>query len=86
MDERDRERQRLGELPDIRSDPRPESTGVLLSDEIRAYVAEGKLLEPFKEENLKPAGYELTVGDRAMKGGKFVRLEGVDDEVKIPPF
>ena len=86
MDERDRERQRLEKLPDIRTDPRPELTGVLLSDEIEAYVDEGKLIEPFNRENLKPAGYELTVGDRAMKGGKFVRLEGVDDEVRIPPF
>ena len=86
MNERDRERRRLEKLPDIRSDPRPESTGVLLSDEIEAYVAEGKLIEPFKKENLKPAGYELTVGDRAMKGGEFVRLEWTGDEVRIPPF
>lgn len=86
MGEREREQKRLAALPDIRTDPRPESTGVLLSDEIRAYVEEGKLIEPFREKRLKPAGYELTVGNQAMKGGEFVRLEGVDSEVKIPPF
>ena len=86
MSERDREKKRLAAFPDISSDPRPESVGLLLSDEIEAYTREGKLIDPFIKENLKPAGYELTVGDRAMKGGKFVRLEGVDSEVKIPPF
>ena len=86
MDEREREQKRLAELPDIRTDPRPGLPGVLLSDEIRKYVEEGKLIRPFCEKRLKPAGYELTVGDQAMKGGEFVRLEGVDSEVKIPPF
>ena len=86
MGEREKEQKRLNALPDIRTDPRPESTGVLLSDEIRAYVKEGKLIDPFIEDRLKPAGYELTVGNQAMKGGEFVRLEGVDSEVRIPPF
>ena len=86
MGERERELKRLAAFPDIWMDPRPESTGVLLRDEIRAYVNEGKLIEPFTEARLKPAGYELTVGNQAMKGGEFVRLEGVDSEVRIPPF
>lgn len=86
MGERDKEKTRVATFRDIRKDPRPDSTGVLLSDEIKAYVKEGRLIEPFIEEHLKPAGYELTVGNQAMKGGEFVRLEGVDSEVKIPPF
>ena len=86
MSRRDDEQTRLNALPDVQKDPRPHKTGVLLSDEIELYVAEGRLIEPFVKDNLKPAGYELTVGDEAMKGGKFIRLDGVDSELKIPPF
>ena len=82
----DRESSRLDKLPDVVRDLRPNDTGVLLSDAIKFYVSSGKMISPFNEKNLKPAEYELTVGDQAMKGGEFVRLEGVDSELNIPPF
>lgn len=41
----------------------PDTTGVLLSDKIERYCKEdSKLIDPFEPENLKPAGYDLTVG------------------------
>ena len=86
MGKREDEKKRLDGFPDVQKDPRPHKTGVLLSDEIELHVAEGRLIDPFVKNNLKPAGYELTVGDQAMKGGKFIRLDGVDSDVRIPPF
>ena len=86
MGRRESETKRLMDLPDLKKDPKPERTGVLLSDDIRFYVQEGKLIGPFDEKNLKPAGYELTVGDEAMRGGKYIPLSGPFSEVKIPPF
>ena len=80
------EKNRLKNLPDLRVDPKPNRTGVLLSHDIRFYVCKGELITPFDEKNLKPAGYELTVGDEAMKGGKYIRLNRPFSAVRIPPF
>lgn len=84
--QKDDERERLEALPDLEIDLKPDKVGVLLSCEIKYYATEGRMIEPFTDSNLKPAGYELTVGDEAMKGGNFINLDGVDSELKIPPF
>jgi len=47
---------------------------VLLSDEIEYYVKQFKLIDPFNPKNLKPAAYELTVGDEYSIGGKIKKL------------
>ena len=86
MRKRELEEKRLSDLPDLPADPRSDRTGVLLSEDIEFYVEEGKLIQPFDENNLKPAGYELTVGDEAMKGGEYIPLSGPFSEVRIPPF
>ena len=82
------ERDRLRAFPALEKDDHPEKSGVLLSDEISFYVEKGRLIEPFDKENLKPASYELTVGDEAMLGGEYYSLgdKGGDSELKIPPF
>jgi deoxycytidine triphosphate deaminase len=60
--------------------------GVLLSDEIERYVNEFKLISPFrKDDQLKPAGYELSIGDEYVLGGEKRNL-GKDGEIRIPPF
>jgi deoxycytidine triphosphate deaminase len=87
MDRKEIERKILEELPCPEDDAliRP---GVLLSDEIERYVNKFKLLDPFYPENLKAAGYELTVGDEYAIGGKIAKLEDEPGkrEVTIPPF
>jgi deoxycytidine triphosphate deaminase len=59
--------------------------GVLLSDEIEHYVGSFKMIDPFTRVNLKSAGYELTVGDELVLGGKKEELKK-DGEIRIPPF
>ena len=87
MTGRKEERARIEKLCDVRVDPHPEVSGVLLSDEIEFYVTHGQLIEPFSDCNLKPAGYELTVGDEAILGGKSLRLNDHDKRgLCIPPF
>ena len=85
-DRREIELARLRNMRDLRVDPHASKSGVLHSDEIVFYAKEAQLILPFKAENLKPAGYELTIGDEAMIGGERVCLEGVDSELRIPPF
>ena len=85
---RQTELHRLDQYPDLKTDKHSGKFGVLLSDEIEFYVEEGKLIDPFDHENLKPAGYELTVGDEAMLGGEYYSLgdSTEDSRLRIPPF
>ena len=77
----------LKKFPDIKKDEGRE-TGVLLSGEIRRYVKEFRLIEPFDGKNLKAASYYLTVGDEYALGGKKSRLYDNPDKnmIKIPAF
>jgi len=59
--------------------------GVLLSDEIEHCVNNFRMIDPFNPENLKPAGYELTVGDQYSLGGEVKPL-GDGEKIPIPPF
>jgi deoxycytidine triphosphate deaminase len=43
------------------------------------------MISPFKPENLKPAGYELSIGDEFVLGGERKEL-GKDGEIRILPF
>ena len=64
------------------------TVGVLLSDEIEYYVEKYKMIDPFKHDNLKPASYELTVGNKYAIGGKNKTLSDKHgkNEIRIPPF
>lgn len=80
------ELERLKHFPCPQSDPRePVPTGVLLSDEIEHYVHTIKLIDPCHPTNLKPAGYELSVGDEYVIGGELRDLKP-DGVIRIPPF
>lgn len=61
---------------------------VLLRDEIRYYVKNHNLIdqESFKERNLKPANYNLTLGSEHRLGGKPVFLDKKNRYLSIPPF
>jgi deoxycytidine triphosphate deaminase len=68
------------------NDPRKDAPrGVLLSDQIEHYVKTFKLIDPFRGENLKAAGYELTIGDEFVLGGTKQYLKA-DGEITIDPF
>jgi deoxycytidine triphosphate deaminase len=82
------EKELLTGTPPAEVDPHPSVHGVLLSDEIIFYATHHNLIRPFNRRNLKPAGYELCVGDEYFLSGKFSRLggEGEDKAIIIPPF
>lgn len=64
------------------------TSGVLLSNEIKYYATSYQMIYPFDEERLKPASYELTVGNNYSIGGKRDVLldEPGKDTIRIPPF
>jgi deoxycytidine triphosphate deaminase len=79
----------LHSIPPPEVDPHPENHGVLLSDEIIYYAENHSLIRPFDRTNLKPAGYELTIGDEYFLSGAFLELDPDDEDkntVIIPPF
>ena len=84
--EREREIERLSNYPCLERDDRREITGVLLSDEIKYYADEYDMIDPFNEENLEPASYNVSVGDQYAVGGKVKKLKDEIDVIEILPF
>src|SRR6266542_1137367 len=83
------ERHKLADLPPSADDPHKNVNGVLLRDEIQFYVRHCHLIRPFDPKNLKPAGYELTVGNEYFISGEFLTLDADSNQkgnVVIPPF
>jgi deoxycytidine triphosphate deaminase len=79
----------LRSLVPLEIDPHQNIGGVLLSDEIIFYADNHNLIAPFSSGNLKPAGYELTVGDEYFLNGQFLELALQDPDkqtITIPPF
>jgi deoxycytidine triphosphate deaminase len=71
-------------------DPDPLQKGMLLSDRIRFYVDNLKMIWPFHETHLRPASYELTLGSEYLfnrdgsRPGSLQKLEP-GQELLIPP-
>jgi deoxycytidine triphosphate deaminase len=84
MSPRDRERERLLELPEAKASLTP-GAGVLLADDIQRCCETFSLITPFTPSQLKAASYRLTVGCRYSLGGERKTLAD-SDEIKIPPF
>lgn len=83
------ERAIIDKLEPSDEDPHSNICGVLLSDEIEFYVNNFKLITHFNRTNLKPAAYELTVGDEYFISGEFLTLDSTGNEnskIIIPPF
>ncbi|MFZ2071323.1 MAG: deoxynucleoside kinase [Halobacteriota archaeon] len=87
MNRKEQEKELLKNYQCLEIDPL-ETAGVLLSNEIKYYVKEYKLIEPFNIDNLKPAAYKLTIGDEYAKGGNIKKLydEPGKNEIRIPPY
>lgn len=67
-------------------DPWPELQGMLTSEHIRDYhEAVGRMIRPFDGERLKPASYELTLGNSCLVEGKPVILDDDNPVLQIPP-
>lgn len=80
---------KLNALSPSEDDPHLGANGVLLSDEIQFYAQYHNLIAPFEAKNLKPAAYELTIGDEYFLSGEFLTLDVASDDrnrVIIPPF
>lgn len=77
---------RLNNIPTLEQDPFPDEHGVLLSDKITILARDHNLVFPFDEENLKPAAYELTLGNEYYLNGQFNSLKGAPDKITIKPF
>lgn len=77
----------LKSLPDIPV-PQKIEAGVLLCDQIAHYATKYQMIDPFSLSKLKPAAYELSVGDLYSIGGKTYTLspERPDEEIVIKPF
>jgi len=78
---------RLRQLPEI-PDTLPSGEivpGVLLSERIKHFVTKYNMIHPFDEDHLKPASYELSVGDSYAKGEKISQLNP-GEVIKIEPF
>lgn len=86
VEKREAEYNILDNLVVLDEDPDPTIKGVLLSDQISFYADKHKLIHPFDKANLKPAGYELTVGDEYFRGGEYHSLEKENGKIVIPPF
>jgi deoxycytidine triphosphate deaminase len=84
---RDAELELLKKLPSAPQFPNFEP-GVLLSDRIEYLATHYKLIDPFRQDKLKPAAYELSVGDLYSMGGETHRLleEPGRNELVIKPF
>jgi len=80
---REEQLERIKKYPPLEDDPKPGQHGILLSDQITYFATHHRLIEPFDKINLKPAGYELTVGDEYFMSGEFIDLE---DTLTILPF
>ena len=82
------ELQRLESFVPADVDSEPDKHGVLLSDQIKHLVNECQLIDPYDPKNLKPAGYEITVGDEYYLGGEYYSFDDVShgNSIIIPPF
>lgn len=78
--------ERLSRLPQFPSKLADEEKGVLLSDRIKRYCQDYKLIEPFDPERLlKPAGYDLTVGrNYSIRGEPGALNDGM--RLEIEPY
>lgn len=64
------------------------TNGVLLSDEIELLAQTGNFIVPFNKDSLKPAGYELSVGDEWYIEGVFHKFgdKNSPNYIEIKPF
>ena len=80
------EKRRLSELPFFERDPACPGSGVLLSDLIEHYCSpKFSLIAPFHRDYLRPAGYDLRVGNNYTKDGLCCGLS-TGESLTIDPY
>jgi len=68
-------------------DPRGAIRGaVLLSDEIKHFAEQHKMIDPFNEEHLKAAAYHLSLGEECQQRGSPVALSETNRYLRIKPY
>ena len=69
----------------LKQDCFPDEHGVLLSDRIEYYVRKHRIIEPFDEGCLEPAGYKMRIGDHYYRG--VIKEDLADgDRLIIDPY
>ena len=63
------------DISDLERDFYAHVHGVLLSDLIKRYVRSHSMIQPFCEDSLEPAGYQMRVGERYFRGTQEVELQ-----------
>lgn len=87
MNTKQKEIERLQALGDaLELDPQPKRSGVLLAEDIKYFSEEHKLISPFFPCRLKPAAYELSVGDECYVAGTYKKLTDDDPTITLAPF
>ena len=69
----------------LEKDDRPCEYGVLLSDKIKHYVRRHRIIEPFDEGCLEPAGYKMRIGE-IYYHGRNKKFLSDGDLIKIKPY
>lgn len=85
----------------LERDPFPDDYGVLLSDKIKYYANMYGMIDPFCEDCLEPAGYQMRIGKTYYSGqermelceGKFLEIKPYDvviiettESISVPRF
>ncbi len=83
---RELEKERLSKLRSAPESAWYADAGVLLSDRVQFYCEHYDLITPFCKDDLRPAGYDLCVGDNySVAGGEPTRL-APDEYIVIQPY
>lgn len=69
----------------LEHDPFPGDHGVLLSDKIEYYVKEHGIIDPFCEDSLEPAGYQMRVG-KVYYHGRDRKVLRENEVLEIKPY
>lgn len=86
-DSKEEIKHRIKNLGCLKDDPL-KTKGVLLSNEIKYFAENHNLIDPFDEDHLEPASYDLTVGEKYSVGeeGTVSQLGSDPDRIIIEPF
>ena len=80
-----KEKERLSELPYFEMDPCDRGCAVLLGNRVKSYSDRFRLIDPLEPNNLRPAGYDLRVGDNYTEHGQEFTLNS-GGSMTIKPF
>lgn len=70
----------------IKYDMLPDMSGILLSQNINYLANEGKMIQPFDKDLLKPAAYMLRIGPKYAKGNPPEKFESENGVIRLEPF